>query len=197
MATPHHSARLTTRPQVVHASSRSPSPPSRDSSPLSSLGRTPTPHPFAVEMFGPSGIAARPPPPGAVVVAPAPASNFMVNLSRLWLLFPLPRQDLWVPWSHGVLGTAQRPPRPPARDQQWWSQTTFNQLLLAAFFTGSSRANPVVLPGLPPHTEPQALSARERAWCCEPIQRPVLIAGLDNPNQLAVRAQLCEEILVT
>ncbi|KMU79205.1 hypothetical protein CISG_07636 [Coccidioides immitis RMSCC 3703] len=173
MATPHHSARLTTRRPSC---SRSPSPPSRDSSPLSSLGRTPTPHPFAVEMFG---------------------ASFMVNLSRLWLLFPLPRQDLWVPWSHGVLGTAQRPPRPPARDQQWWSQTTFNQLLLAAFFTGSSRANPVVLPGLPPHTEPQALSARERAWCCEPIQRPVLIAGLDNPNQLAVRAQLCEEILVT
>ncbi|EAS36586.3 uncharacterized protein CIMG_12742 [Coccidioides immitis RS] len=87
----------------------------------------------------------------------------------LWLPFPVPQQGSWVPWS----------------------QTTFTQLPPAATFAGS------VLPGLPPHTGAQALSARERAWCREPIQRPVLIAGLDNPNQLAVRAQLREGILVT
>ncbi|EAS36645.3 uncharacterized protein CIMG_12734 [Coccidioides immitis RS] len=67
----------------------------------------------------------------------------------------------------------------------------------ATTFTDASQVNLVVLPGLPPHTGAQALSAHERAWCCKPIQRPVLIAGLDNPNQLTVYTQLHKKILVT
>ncbi|KMU92216.1 hypothetical protein CIHG_10062 [Coccidioides immitis H538.4] len=55
----------------------------------------------------------------------------------------------------------------------------------------------MVLQGLPPHTEAQALSAYKRVWCHKPIQRPVLIAGLNNSNQLAVHAQLCKSILMT
>ncbi|EER23212.1 hypothetical protein CPC735_045820 [Coccidioides posadasii C735 delta SOWgp] len=127
------------------------------------------------------------PSPPAVVVPPAPAGNVVVAVP------PAPAGFVGAVVPRGAWDRLAAPPR----DQQWWSQTTFTLLPPAAFFAGTSRANPVALPGVPPHTGAQALSARERAWCRGPIQRPVLIAGLDNPNQLAVRAQLREGILVT
>ncbi|EFW18854.1 conserved hypothetical protein [Coccidioides posadasii str. Silveira] len=58
-------------------------------------------------------------------------------------------------------------------------------------------ANLVVLPGLSSYTGAQALSVCKRAWCCKSIQRPVLIAGLDNLNQLTIHTQLCKSILIT
>ncbi|KMU92359.1 hypothetical protein CIHG_10155 [Coccidioides immitis H538.4] len=75
--------------------------------------------------------------------------------------------------------------------------TTFTQIPPATTFAGALQANPVVLPGLLSHTGVQALSVCKRAWCHKPIQRPVLIAGLNNSNQLTVHAQLCESILIT
>ncbi|KJF59932.1 uncharacterized protein CIMG_12595 [Coccidioides immitis RS] len=72
---------------------------------------------------------------------------------------------------------------------------SFSSAVLAPALAGN--ANLVILPGLLFYTEAQALSACERIWCCEPIQKSVLIAGLDNSNQLAVCTQLYESILVT
>ncbi|EAS29605.3 uncharacterized protein CIMG_13233 [Coccidioides immitis RS] len=64
----------------------------------------------------------------------------------------------------------------------------FTQLPPAGTFTGVLQTNSVVLPGLPPHTGAQALSAHKRVWCHKPIQRSMLIAGLNNSNQLTVHA---------
>jgi hypothetical protein len=86
---------------------------------------------------------------------------------------------------------------PGPRDRTWWSGATFVPLPPPAHFAGRSSTNPVVIPGLPPWTGAQALSRRERAWVREPILRPVLLIGLDDPRQLATRAQLREGILVT
>lgn len=88
-------------------------------------------------------------------------------------------------------------PAPVARDRAWWQAAAFVPLPPNNYFAGRSRANPVVVPGLPPYVGPQTLSARERAWVREPILRPVRLIGLDDPSQLAVRAQLREGILVT
>jgi hypothetical protein len=98
----------------------------------------------------------------------------------------------------GVIARAvwDRPP-PQARDRTWWSGATFHPLPPAAHFAGRSPTNPVVVPGLPPWTNTQPLSQRERAWVREPTLRPILLVGLDDPRQLAVRAQLREGILVT
>ena len=88
-------------------------------------------------------------------------------------------------------------PVPLPRDRAWWTGATFTPLPAPGHFRGRSRTNPVVVPGLPSHQGVQSLSARERAWVREPVLRPVLLAGLDDPRQLAERAQLREGILVT
>ncbi|KJF60066.1 uncharacterized protein CIMG_12717 [Coccidioides immitis RS] len=79
----------------------------------------------------------------------------------------------------------------------FWFQTIFIQMPPAATFAGVLWANSVVLPGLPPYTGAQALSACERAWYHKSIQRSMLIAGLDNPNQLTVYIQLHKRIFMT
>ncbi|EFW18424.1 predicted protein [Coccidioides posadasii str. Silveira] len=69
MAAPRRSARLAARPQAVRAGSRFPSPSSRDSSPLSSLGETPaTPRPAVVVLSASAGNV-------LVVVPTAPAGQ--------------------------------------------------------------------------------------------------------------------------
>ncbi|KAJ5605377.1 hypothetical protein N7510_008150 [Penicillium lagena] len=52
------------------------------------------------------------------------------------------------------------------------------------------------IPGLPP-PGPQTISSRELRWIFEPVVRDVLFRGLDNYQQLQIRAQLREAILVT
>ncbi|KMU74343.1 hypothetical protein CISG_10326 [Coccidioides immitis RMSCC 3703] len=47
------------------------------------------------------------------------------------------------------------------------------------------------------HTGAQALSAHKKAWCHKPIQKSVLIAGLNNSNQLAIHVQLHKSIHMT
>nr|KMM72215.1 hypothetical protein CPAG_08513 [Coccidioides posadasii RMSCC 3488] len=78
----------------------------------------------------------------AVVVPQASASNVVVMVP--------PARAGW----RGVVvlqGAWDHPATPPHRgDRQWWSQATFTPLPPAAFFAGASRANLVVLPGLPP-----------------------------------------------
>ncbi|KMU92725.1 hypothetical protein CIHG_10545 [Coccidioides immitis H538.4] len=60
--------------------------------------------------------------------------------------------------------------------------TIFTQLLPAATFAGALWINLMVLSGLLFHTGTQALSVCKRTWYYEPIQRSVLIAGLNNSN---------------
>ncbi|KJF60062.1 uncharacterized protein CIMG_10877 [Coccidioides immitis RS] len=73
----------------------------------------------------------------------------------------------------------------------------FIQILPVTAFTSALQVNPVILPDLSPHTGAQALSAYKRAWYYKPIQKSVLITGLNNLNQLTVHTQLYKSILMT
>lgn len=86
---------------------------------------------------------------------------------------------------------------PAAVAIQDWASAQFVNLPAAAWFEPHSQRQPVVVPGLPPWTGVQALSTRERQWVLAPILRSVPFSGVCRSEQLAVRAQLREAILVT
>jgi hypothetical protein len=86
---------------------------------------------------------------------------------------------------------------PAASTVQDWATAQFVNLPEEAWFTPRSQRHPVAVPGLPPWTGGQALSARERRWILAPIIRSVPFCGFSRSEQLAVRTQLREAILVT
>lgn len=87
--------------------------------------------------------------------------------------------------------------RPAATTADNWATTQFVHLPPAAWFTPRSQGNPVAVPGLPPWTGQQPLSTRERCWALAPVLRSIPFCGFGSPDQLAIRAQLREALLVT
>ena len=87
--------------------------------------------------------------------------------------------------------------RPAEVIAECWARSQFVELPPNAWFIPRDPRHPVTIPGIPPWTGAQTLSSREQSWIRAPVRRSVPFCGFGRPDQLAVRTQSREAILVT